>query len=374
MVSSSSLSLHAPTTDRVYFPLASNAHALMTGASLASVRARLKTSSLLHGQVLIESGTMDIRAGPSGSKTRRAQIQPNEDPRWQTPTRRSRAQQARISLAISLETVPGVPAQSPYHQLLSSETSICWMPTFEPFRDELPKGCDWVSFGIPSAATSRVTELVDRRKRLDEKNQALLRLVPEGFVRSLLIEHVATDLAIGSTGEWDVSVDRLHGQVIDAHLAGDALVERKGFALPILVPRVDDLEWEDVRRIRGLKAISRLREVLREVETEAYELAASGDDVEVGVRSAYERKVRHASEGVEGIRSIGSMALAELVVGFGVSYGISGLTLLGPVSGLLAASGLTATVMTGLHVRRVRQNRSQRAWLGVMDAITEAAH
>ncbi|WP_276958758.1 hypothetical protein, partial [Ferrimicrobium acidiphilum] len=114
--------------------------------------------------------------------------------------------------------------------------------------------------------------------------------------------------------------------------------------------------------------------VLREVETEAHELAASGDDVEVGVRSAYERKVRHASEGVEGIRSIGSMALAEFVVGFGVSYGFSGLTLLGPVSGLLAASGLTATAVVGLHVRRVRQNRSQRAWLGVMDAITEAAH
>ncbi len=277
-------------------------------------------------------------------------------------------------MAIALETVPGVRAQGPYHQLLSSETSICWMPTFEPFRDELPKGCDWVSFGIPGATTSRVTDLADRRKRLDEKNQALLRLVPEGFVRSLLIEHVATDLAIGSTGEWDVSVDRLHGQVIDAHLAGDALVERKGFALPILVPRVDDLEWEDVRRIRRLKAISRLREVLREVETEAHELAASGDDVEVGVRSAYERKVRHASEGVEGIRSIGSMALAEFVVGFGVSYGFSGLTLLGPVSGLLAASGLTATAVVGLHVRRVRQNRSQRAWLGVMDAITEAAH
>jgi hypothetical protein len=345
----------------------------MTGAPLASVRARLKTSSLLYSHVLIESGTMSIQAGPNGSQARRHQTQPNEVPRWQTPTGRNRAKQARITLAIARETTPGVPAQGPYHQVLNSETSICWMPTFEPFLEELPKGCDWITFGMPGPVAPEIEKLADRWKRLDDKNQALLRLVPEHFVRSRLIDHVSKDLVTGTAGQWDVSVDRFHGRVIGARLADDATVKTKGFALPILVPRVGDLEWGDVKRIRKLKALSRLREVLREVEAEAYELAASGGDLEAAMHSTYVKKVVDASKDVEGIRSIGLMALAELVVGSGAAYGFAGLTLLGPIAGPLAGAGATAVTMTGLHVHEIRRERRQRAWLGVMDVIAEAS-
>jgi len=133
------------------------------------------------------------------------------------------------------------------------------------------------------------------------------------------------------------------------------------------------LEWDDVKRIRKLKAMTRLREVLREVEAEAYELAASGGDLEAAMHSAYVKKVVAASKGVEGIRSIGLMALAELVVGSGAAYGFAGLTLLGPIAGPLAGAGATAVTMTGLHVHKIRRERRQRAWLGVMDVIAEAS-
>ncbi len=257
--------------------------------------------------------------------------------------------------------------------MLNSATSICWMPTFEPFLEELPKGCDWVTFGLPGPVAPEFDKLADRWKRLDDKNQALLRLVPENFVRSRLIDHVSKDLVTGTAGQWDVSVDRYHGRVIGARLAGDATVKATGFALPILVPRVGDLEWDDVKRIRKLKAMTRLREVLREVEAEAYEVAASGRDLEAAMHTAYVKKVANASKGVEGIRSIGSMALAELVVGSGSAYAIAGLTLLGPIVGPLAGAGATAVTMTGLHVHKIVRERRQRAWIGVMDAIAEAA-
>ena len=362
-----------PPTGSVFFPLASNAHALVTGAPLASVRARLKTSSLLYSQVLIESGRMSIRAGPNGAQAWRHLTQPGEDVRWQTPKGRNRAQQAPITLAIARETTPGVPAPGPYHQVLNSATSICWTPTFEPFEEELPKDCDWISFGVPGPLTPEFEQLAARWKRLDENNEALLRLVPERFVRSRLIEHVSNDLVTGAAGQWEVSMDRYHGKVIGARLARDATVKTNGFALPIIVPGVGDLDWDDVKRIRNLKAMTQLREVLREVEAEAYEVATCNGDLEAAMHTAFVKKVAHATKGVEGIRSIGSMALAELVVGSGSAYAVAGLTLLGPILGPLAGAGATAVTMTGLHVHKIVRERRQRAWIGVMDAIARAA-
>ena len=373
MSSPSASSPFKPPTGSVFFPLASNAHALVTGAPLASVRARLKASSLLYSHVLIESGRMSIQAGPNGAQAWRHQTQPGEVVRWQTPKDRNRAQRAPITLSIARETTPGVPAPGPYHQVLNSATSICWMPTFEPFEKELPKGCDWISFGMSGPISPEFEKLADRWKRLDDKNQALLRLVPEDFVRSRLIDHVSKDLVTGTAGQWDVSVDRFHGRVIGARLAGDATAKATGFALPILVPRVGDLDWDDVKRIRKFKAIARLREVLREVETEAYEVASSGRELEAAMHSAYDKKVANAIKGVEGVRSIGSMALAELVVGSGSAYALAGLTSLGPIVGPLAGAGATAMTMAGLHVHKIFRDGRQRAWIGVMDAIGDAA-
>jgi hypothetical protein len=213
------------------------------------------------------------------------------------------------------------------------------------------------------------TRLEDRWKRYDDANGALARLVPENFVRSQLVKDISHDLAVGASGGWDVSVDRFHGRVIGARFANDASIETKGIALPLLVPRVGDLPWSDIVRIRRLKAIEPLREVLREVETEAFEVARSGGDLEATMYSAYVRKVADASSKVHGIRSAGFMGAAELLVGAGAGYATTGLALLGPVVG----AGVTAAVMTGWHVRRIVRERRQRAWLGVMDAISAAA-
>ena len=60
---------YVPPSGDVFFPLASNAHALVAGGAVASVRARMKVSSLLYDRVLLEAGAMRIQAGPHGAST-----------------------------------------------------------------------------------------------------------------------------------------------------------------------------------------------------------------------------------------------------------------------------------------------------------------
>ncbi len=286
---------YIPPTGYVFFPLATNAHALVTGSPVGSVRSRMKTASLLYDRVYLEGGSMSIQAGPQGASSLRQKHNPGRPAAWQTPKGRKRGQDAPFSLAIARETTRGVPAAGPYHQVLHSETSICWRPTFEPFIYELPPSCDWIIPGYPGGMANEFKKLEDRWKRQDDANGALARLVPEHFVRSRLIDSVSHDLAVGASGGWDVSVDRFHGRVIGARFARDATVQQRGLALPILVPRVGDLDWSDIVRIRKLKAIERLRKLLREVEIEAFEVARSGGDLESAMHRAYADKVANAS-------------------------------------------------------------------------------
>ena len=58
----------------VFFPLASNARALVSGSAVNGVRSRLKVSSLFYNQVLVEAGQMSIQAGPQTFRLRTAGV------------------------------------------------------------------------------------------------------------------------------------------------------------------------------------------------------------------------------------------------------------------------------------------------------------
>jgi hypothetical protein len=352
----------------VYFPLASNAHALVAGGPIGSVRARMKVSSLLHKRVLLEAGQMIIQAGPTGSSAFRHGSRPGAPATWQTPTARNRAQAMPFSLSMARETTPGIPAPGPYVPVLQSETSICWIPTFEPFRNELPPQCDWIIFGRPGDLPPPFEKLRDGWKRSDDRNAALNRLVRENFVRSRLVEHVSQNLADGAAGGWDISVDRLHGRVIAARFADDSTLRAHGAALPLLIPRVGDLAWEDIVELRRHRAIQRLREVLREVEAEAFEVAARDGDLEDAMRKAYTAKVSAAVDDVRVIRSTAAHVVAELAVGAATGYATTGLAVLGPIAG----AAMTAGVIGSWHARSLIRERRQRSWIGVMGAISAA--
>lgn len=360
-----------PRSGDVFFPLASNAKALITGGPMASVRARLKVASLVYDRVLVEAGRMDIQAGPSGSSALRMPHDPNAPAAWQTPLGRKAMQGHPFSIAMAPESTPGVPATEPYHTVVQSETSISWQPTFEPFTKELPSGCDWIHFGRPGPVAPQFEQLGREWERQDDRNEALERLVSERFVRSALIKHVNADLVVGAAAGWDISVDPLHGQVVAARFASDTSVTPHSFALPVLVPRVTKLDWEDIARIRQISAIGRLREVLREVETEAIIVANEQGDLEEAVRRVYE-KVRNASEHVESLGSAIPYTLTEFVVGTGAG-GMTAALAMAATTGTAVAASVSATVMGGIHFAKAMRRRRQRAWLGVMSAISEAA-
>ena len=353
----------------VFFPLASNAHALVSGSAVNSVRSRLKVSSLFYNQVLVEAGQMSIQAGPHGASAWRHGHDPESEAKWQTPSGRRRAQEVPFSLSMAEETEYGVPAPGPYRQVLASQTSIDWRPTLEPFLKELPPDCDWVSFGRPNPMLPESKKLAQNWKRFDQRNGALNRLVPENFVRSRLVDDISSDLAVGASSGWDVSVDRFHGRVISARFEGDAAVNIHGVALPILVPRVGHLAWDDVAAIRRMKAMERLREVLREVEMEAFEVANVGGDLEQAVRRAYDRKLRDAAGNVESFRSAFGHSFVDFVVGAVAGYATFGLAMEAPLVG--AAAG--TTLMGGIQVRKDVRARRERGWIGVMGRTSDTA-
>ena len=186
-------------------------------------------------------------------------------------------------------------------------------------------GCDWIDFGNPPPVRPEFANLGDQWKREDSDNGALKRLVQEDFVRSRLIAHISNDLAVGAGAGWDVSVDRLHGRVIGARFARDASLKAHGFALPILIPRVVDLTWEDVVKMRRLKALKNLRAILRDVEIEAFEVARSQADLESATLRVYANKMRDMNEQVENIISVGKQALVELLIASAAGYATVGL-------------------------------------------------
>lgn len=322
----------------------------------------MKIASILYRSVLLESGSMAVNAGPRGASAFKHGDAEGRTYAWQTPQARAQAQRAPFVIAVGPSASAG-----PMRALIDSPTSISWQPTFQPFLEELSAKCDWVLYGHPDKPDPAFLRLRDLWRSEHSRDAALEELVPENFVRTRLIQHVTDDLMLGVWAGWDISVDNYHGRVISTKFAPDSSFMATGFALPVLVPRVADLPWEDVARIRRLKAISRLREVLHEVELEALEVGRSGGDVERALHNAYTRKVAAASEGVRGVRSLAATGAVELLVGTGTGYAVAGLSLLAPLVG----GGITALAMTGWHVRHVLHTRRERAWIGVMDAIAK---
>ena len=62
----------------VLFPLRSNAHALITGPSIATVRRHIKVAALLHDQVVLDAGAVHIIVGTKGGHELR--IPPGKGP------------------------------------------------------------------------------------------------------------------------------------------------------------------------------------------------------------------------------------------------------------------------------------------------------
>jgi hypothetical protein len=336
---------------------------MVTGKPINALRRRLKFASVFNNIVLLEGGALDISAGPS--LTWRAPLP--IDTRWQTPRQRAAAQQAPFSIGIGKEETPGVPAER-MNAVTTSDTSYSWRTTFEPFRAELPAGCDWIEYVQAQYSNfSVVRRLADDWIKADKNNPALERAIPARLARGQVIDAANLDLAAIATAAPTLSgsFDALHTQVIAQRLARDSGWRLEGFTAPILLPRVGELSWAAVADLRRDRHVSRLREVLREIEADGLEEALAGD-VEAAAHHAYERFL---SKGRVETRagSIAGETLLSIVVSAGGSIGTLGLSpMLAIPIGAAAAVGQTVTTRA---VRRY-QGRRRDGWLTIVQRLS----
>lgn len=234
-----------PDASALFVPLRSNGSALLTGTPVESVRRRLKFASVFFDYVFLEEGIFDVSAGPGGSWGGVRAPFDGEVLRWQTPGQRGAEQRRPFTVSVCRDQGPGV-VPGPMMPMVFSDSTISWKATLHPFADELPVGTDWISFATPRDPVHEIGRMTDRWKWNDERNQALLRAVPEKFVRSAVIEHANRDLGSGVQHGVAVSVDPLHHQVVAQRFEDDGNWHLVGFAVPILFPMIGGLPWEAI--------------------------------------------------------------------------------------------------------------------------------
>ncbi len=276
----------------IYFPLRSNARALVAGGPANAVRARLKLASLLYDRVLVEDGEWEAHGGPQGSV--RQWDPPSDEPRrWQTASERRRGQESEFMFAMKPSQAP---PEQPAAVVIQSPASIAWRATFEPIKNELPRTCEWFEFGHASDPQDRgfVLARMDREVSQDEDVKSLL---PEPFVRDAVVQGVHRDLLVGAAYQSAVSVDALHGQVLRARIASGDVVPAFGpQALSILVPECRDLSWEDVAELRRHRSLGKYRSVLREVESAAWDESTSVAEFERTVHEEFQKRLLAISD------------------------------------------------------------------------------
>lgn len=348
-------------TRTIVFPLRSNAKSLVTGAALASVRRRLKAASVLYDAVLLEHGSMSIQAGTKGSS---AFWRPSSDaPRFQTPGERGAAQGSDFTLMVGTESVPGEAATNMV-PIVHSDTAVCWEPTLEPFRSELPANADWIDWVHAPDPNPDGRRIADAWSRRDRQNSSLREAIPIEFVRSCVIKHGNRDLVLAAGTGALCSQDDLHSRVSEQRLnESQSSWQIQGFALPVLVPDVGHLPWDEIVAARKHRAIARLRSVLAEIEGETWPTAVDGGDVERAVHLAAERRLAAAAAATDSIGTTAKKTLLGLVVGAGSGVATLGIT--GPL-GAIAGAGLGSTIGGVLDVSSLLRERRTRDWTGLL--------
>lgn len=165
------------------------------------------------------------------------------------------------------------------------------------------------------------------------------------------------------------SQDNLHLQVLAQRFEDSSPDWRlTGYALPILIPDVTDLGWDQLDDLRRDKAIQQLRGVLNEIEQETMDVAVNGGDLERAVHRAAEKRLARVSGKLDTIGGLGRRTAIGFVVGTGA--GVATMGLAGPVAAL-ASSGLgsvAGAVLDGLVFVR---NRRAKQWVAMLNRLRQ---
>lgn len=277
---------------------------------------------------------------------------PVAEDQFQSPSSRRLGSGQRFVLSLG---DPGSQAGE-MREFINSETTISWRPTFQPFANEVSGDCDWLRWVSPQKS-SAAKSLAQQWTRLDSRNGVLAKEMPVEFARRLVIQHANADLSLAAVGGLAIMQDPLHRRVMEARFQGSSW-QAAGFVLPIVLPAVTDLGWEQIAGVRRHRSLGRFRSVLKEVEKEALEEATRTGDVESATHHAYESYLASAAGEFPGLPNLVKRTVGGLVVGSAIGMATAGWT--GP-SGVVAGTAvgsIPGLIADGLAVRKVRRRQS----------------
>lgn len=348
-----------------FFPLRSNASSLIAGSAIAAVRRRLVLASLLHDEVWLDTGRLQVAAGPTGTVSFWMPIPPGETPKWQSPRRRASAVGSEFHLGVRLDDAP---PDAPFTPLVASAASVAWDASFEPFKRELPRGSgswDWLKWGHADDP-QEAAEFVRDWTRHARDDPGLQRRWPEPFVRGLFVDAVHKDLALSATLRAGIDIDRAHLPVVAARIrAGDAAAVLGHRALHLVLPK--EVRWEDVNELRRHKAIAEYRSVLRDVESVALAGATSLAALDLRIREELWGRIAGAeakrpSRWIRrGITAIG------VVAGEAFGSATTGVPAVGGLAGSAAADFATDLVEQAV------ENRARPRWLALHARVRQTS-
>lgn len=346
----------------VYFPLRSNAKALVAGAPVESVRRRLKLCSLFFDQVYVESGALSIVAGPTGCVTFPIPQSPGKKQLWQGgASRRSGGTPFRLGFRRD-----GQP-EAPWRTAMQTEATVNWEPTFEPFRDELPAlATSWLHFGVLKP-NPLVKPLALAGARADNALANLRAKFPDQMVRSQVLSGLNTDLAATGLHGLAVSMDSLHREVVALRASAGATQPVCGpSSLKLLFPKVERLPWDAISDLREHRDIADFRRMLVEVEGRAIE--ADSGTFEGAAKAAYDRAVQDATARVEGsaLRKYGLMGFG-LFAGELVGAVLGGVPVVGSVVGTALGDAAERAIKAIARPRWMAFDRQLRRSLSPSD-------
>ncbi len=346
-----------------FFPLRSNAHALLAGRPASSVRSRIKIAALLYDEVYLQEGQHTLLAGPGGNMEWPYPIDESDLPTWQS----SRDRGASIGRDFSLGMAPSdVSPDHQFHPVMHSSAEVAWRPTLEPIKRELPRAYEWLQFGRVKDPPSSVLQ---PWIQADMQEGWLKDKLPNHFVRRLVSGNANKDLIVGASLRAVVSLDDMHQSIITMRVrSGQAKPAHGGVTLRVLIPDVSELDWPEIDELRGHKDLRYLRDVYREIEAEAWGSAASLNELEKLIRGSYEESLRQAET-----RSRGTWRHRALAAGrgffVGELVGAAASLVTGPTPFVGGLIGSTAS----FAVDQVQAYHSRPRWLAAERAIRRRA-
>lgn len=249
------------------------------------------------------------------------------------------------------------PADAPATMVLDSPASVSWRATFEPVKRDLAPGCDWFEFGHSDDPRDQGFAL-SRRDRQVSEDVDVQALLPEHFVRDLVVKQAHRDLLVGAAFRSAVSMDALHGRVLTALIRNGTAAPAFGpQALTILVPDVRSMTWTDIVEMRANAGLRQYRDVLREVEALAWDEAASLDEFEAVVHREFDKRL---------IDVVDAKSLPRLLVRAAVNVAV------GEMAGLMVTHVPAAGGAVGLAVSVAEETRgwAARRWVGAHQGLT----